>query len=102
MEFAGKKYRIKSNFRFIIFIAISLVLLVMISNLFLGLGNVSGLTQKEFIEVTVSYGDTLWDLASTYMPDNIDPRTAVDTICDLNDVNATTLRAGQVLLIPIN
>ena len=102
MSIAGKSYRIKSRLRFTLFIAAAIVLIVMISNTFLGLNNASSLTQQEYIEIEVQSGDTLWNLAREYMSDDNDIRRAVFTLRQINGIAAHELQAGQTILIPVN
>ena len=102
MTIAGKRYRIKSGSRFILFAAFSIVFLVMIINTFLGLYNASSLTQQEYIEIEVGYGDNLWNIANKYMPDNDDIRKSIHILCNINGISAHELKAGQILLVPIS
>ena len=102
MIISGKKYRIKSGIRFSLFIAVSMLILVMISNTFLGLDNASSLTQHEYMEIEIQTGDTLWDLAGEYMSGYNDVRRAVYTLKEINGIEAHELRAGRTLLIPVN
>ena len=102
MKISGKIYRIKSGGRFTLFVAFLLVVIVMASNSLLGLNNASSLTQKQYIEIEVEYGDTLWDIANRYMPDNNDVRRSVYTLCNINGIYAHELKAGQTLFIPVN
>ena len=102
MMISGKIYRVKSRSRFSLFIAFVIVVIVMISNTFLGLNDASSLTQQSYIEITVQHGDTLWNIANKYMPENKDIRRAVYTLCRINEISAHELKAGQILLIPVN
>ena len=102
MSISGKKYRLKSRRRFTIFIAMIMVIGVMISNTFLGLNDVSSMTKKNYIEIEVQHGDTLWDLAREYMHENKDIRRAVYTLRQVNGIAAHELKAGQTILIPID
>ena len=102
MIISGKKYRLRSGIRFSLFIAISMVIIVMISNSFLGLNNASSLTQREYIEIEIQPGDTLWDLAGIYMSDYKDIRRAVYTLKEINGIEAHELQTGRTLLIPVN
>ena len=102
MRISGKTYRIKSGRRFTLFIAFTIVFLVMISNTLLGLNNVSSLTQREYIEIEVQYGDNLWNISKKYMGADNDIRKSVHTLCQLNDISAHELQAGQKLIIPVN
>lgn len=102
MKISGKLYRIKSGSRFTFFIALLIVFVVMASNTLLGLNNASSLTQKEYIQIEVERGDTLWDIANKYMPESKDIRRSVYTLCDVNGIAAHELKEGQILIIPVN
>ena len=68
----------------------------------LGLSTSFALTKSEPIEVEVCYGDTLWDIANTYKDDNTDTRRAVYEICKANDIEASDLEPGMMILVPDN
>ena len=102
MTISGRTYRIKSRSRFTSFIVFLIIFFVMASNTILGLSDASSLTQKEYAEITVQAGDTLWNIAKTYMPGDTDIRRSVYSICRLNNIAAHELIAGQKLLIPVN
>ena len=101
MVLSGKKYRIKSERRFTVFVTVVVALLVITVNTFLGLHNASGLTQREYIEIEVEYGDNLWNIANEYMAYNGDVRKSVHILCNINGISAHELKAGQVLLVPV-
>ena len=101
MTISGKTYKVKSRIRFTLFIAFLIVFTVMVSNTILGLNSASSLTHQEYLEITVQHGDTLWNIASKYMPESKDIRKAIYTLCSLNEISAHELRAGQILLIPV-
>ena len=96
-----KRYRIKNRVRFASFIVISLLLLCTIANTALGFNDALALSEQQYIEIQVESGDTLWTIADEFMPDDMDIREAVYMICDVNDVDADTLYAGQTLSIPV-
>ncbi len=96
-----KRYRIKSRVRFASFIVISLLLLCTIANTALGFNDAVALTEQQFIQVQVESGDSLWTIADQYMPDDMDIREAVYMICDVNDIDADSLYAGQTIDIPV-
>jgi hypothetical protein len=101
MKLAGKRYRIKARGRFLVFMTLVIVFVAMASTTILGLNKADGLTEQEYIVITVEYGDTLWHLARQHMPNNTDIRRAVHTLTTLNEIAAHELRAGQTLIIPI-
>ena len=96
-----KRYRIKNRVRFASFIVISLLLVCTIFNTVLGFNDALALSEQQYIEIEVEFGDTLWTIADEYMPDDMDIREAVYMICETNDVDANTLYAGQTLNIPV-
>jgi LysM repeat protein len=49
--------------------------------------------------VTVHAGETLWQIARQVAPAD-DPRDTVDRIRDLNALDTTVVRAGQLLIVP--
>ena len=101
MTIAGKRYRVKARGRFIFFVTFMIIITVMTATTLMGLNNVDGLTQPEYIEIIVEPGDTLWNLARQHMPNNTDIRRAVHTLSTLNEIAAHELKAGQTLIIPV-
>ena len=49
--------------------------------------------------VSVESGDTLWSIARTVAPHS-DTRDMIKRIADLNDLHSSTVRAGQLLVVP--
>jgi len=102
LTISGKKYRIKSGSRFILFVALIAVITVTSANSIIGSNYASSLTEKDYIEIKVQYGDTLWNIAQTYMPERSDVRRSVFTLCQINGISAHELQAGQTLLVPVH
>ena len=100
MNATHRKYRIKSKSRLTAFIMMTAVLLMLLCGFAFGGYAADGAEIDEYIQVTVSYGDTLWDLAREYMPSDMDLREAVYILADVNDVSADYLEAGMVLNVP--
>lgn len=94
-------HRIKSRFRFTVFVVLMMLLLVTASNTVLGLSDASSLTKPEYARVLIISGDTLWDIASRYHHEGDDVRKFVYEICELNDISADSIYPGQSLLIPV-
>lgn len=101
MNIAGKTYRIKSRTRFTLFIAIALILIVTMANTILGFNDASSMTLQEYISIEIEAGDTLWQIASDYMPDDMDPRMAVHKLCQINSIDAEMLQPGQIIKVPV-
>lgn len=63
--------------------------------------NASASKDAETYVLTVSYGDTLWDIASEINTQNKDIRRVVDDIIRLNRLTDTMLCCGDELVIPV-
>lgn len=59
----------------------------------------SDATSVSFEYVTVSSGESLWDIAESVAP-NADPRDVVSEIMSLNQLQTSSISAGQRLAIP--
>lgn len=97
-----KKYRIKSKFRFITSIVIMMGLVIGGVGFLTGLNTSTALTEPQYTEVTITYGDTLWDIANTYKSSDTDTRKAVYQICKVNDIDAADLEPGMIISVPEN
>ncbi len=95
-----KKYRIKNSGRFILFVSCMLLICVFVGGAALGIFDVSSKDAISYIEVEVSHGDTIWNIARIYGPKDVDIRESVYRICKINNVSADTLQAGQILSVP--
>lgn len=102
MTISGKTYRIKSRARFMLFLALTIIICVMSLNALLGVDDASSMTKQEYIQVQVQSGDTLWNIAEQHMNDNLDIRKAVHMLCRINDISAEQLQPGQILMVPVN
>ncbi|GAB1475343.1 hypothetical protein MASR2M70_01750 [Bacillota bacterium] len=94
------RHRIKSKLRFCISLSIMLIILFSAVGNVAGYGQALSMTKPEYTEITVITGDTLWDLAKTYGPDDKDIRKVVHAICIVNDISPDRLQSGQKILIP--
>jgi len=79
----------------IISITVIVVLLLLASA-----GNATNDVTDTF-EYRVKSGDTLWNIAGEHGPQDVDRRRIVAVIERINDVDASTLMAGQVIEIPV-
>jgi LysM repeat protein len=57
--------------------------------------------QLVYVNRTVTYGDTLWEIAEEYAPEKTDLRKFVATICDTNNLRSKEIHPGQSLQIPV-
>ncbi len=97
----NKKYRITSKFRFTTFLVVAILCIFTILGSLTGINTVSSSSMTEYNLVKIESGDTLWDIASEYAPHNMDLRQVVYEICDLNEISADQLEAGQKIIIPV-
>ena len=94
-----KGYRITNRFRFIAFVAMSIIIFTMIFNFIFDLSSAHSESEDQFIQVSVMSGDSLWSIAETYMPD-VDAREAVYIIQKINRLESSNITVGTVLDIP--
>lgn len=97
----NKKYRITSKFRFTMFVAIIMLVIITSVGTVLGFNTVNSASRDLYHQVQVQSGDTLWNIASAYSPENADIRKVVSDICDINDIRADQLIGGQKILVPV-
>ena len=103
MKKTNKKYRIKSKFRFIMFVVIVLGIAVGALGYVTGMDVSTALEQPEDqITIEISAGDTVWDIAEHVTSKDTDIRKAVYEICQANDLQDAEIQSGMVLTIPEN
>ena len=96
-----RRYKITSAPRFITFLTVLILLALFLFLSLSGTGSARGLSEPEYIRVYVSAGDTIWDIASQYGPQDTDIRRTVYEICRLNGTQAGDIREGDLLLVPV-
>lgn len=87
--------RIKNKIKFIRSIAIIIFFLIALFNISIAKTN----TETEYIDYTISKGETLWDIAKEYTPDNKDIRQTIYEIKQLNNMTNSTIYPGQTIKI---
>ncbi len=98
----NKRLVIKSKLRFVIFLLSVLMFSVTLINVSFGADKASYNQSDNYIEIEVSSGDTLWDIANTYCDYSSDTRKVVHEICLINDIKASDLKEGMTIKIPTN
>ena len=96
-----KRIRNRRIVRFTAFTAIAIVVMAFFVTSALGWNTASGASTQQYVLVEVQSGDTLWELARQYGPANTDIRVLIYEICRLNEIDAASLQAGQILTIPV-
>ena len=95
-----KKYRVKSKLRFTLFLTVVILCIITAGTTLLGLNTAGGTSMDQYHAVKVESGDTIWNIASEYGPEDQDIRKTVFEICDLNEIQADELQAGNHILVP--
>ena len=96
-----KRYRITSKFRFTMFLVVMILCLMTAIGTLLGFNTVNSASMNQYNQVQVEAGDTLWNIACEYAPDDMDVRKVVYDICDINEIQADQLEAGQKIIVPV-
>ena len=55
----------------------------------------------DFVTVTVSSGDTLWNLCAPYKPERMDLRDFIEKVKYENNMDTSEIFMGQELMIPV-
>ena len=97
MKRSKKRRRIVLRKRFVVLVACT----ALTGAMFGVFGSASASKEAETFVLTVSYGDTLWDIASENNTRNKDVRRVVDDIIRLNHMTDTSICCGDELIIPI-
>ena len=95
-----KNIRIISKVRFTIFLVVLMLLAFSVIGMISGTGVANSLSNTQYYFVEVESGDTLWDIAEAYKPDDMDVRRVVFDICEANDIEASDLKAGLNIIVP--
>jgi len=93
---------ILSKIKIVMLMLVITIITVAAGNFVLGGNNASGQTQQKYISVEVSAGDTLWDIADTYLGEEMDTRQAVHIIRTANDMDTGLVKPGQMIRIPMD
>ncbi len=93
---------IVNKFRFIFATVMALLVLSILFSYISGNFMSVASTNQQYIEVTVSSGDTLWEIASEYNYFQDDIRQVIYDIKRINHLPSSSIYPGQVLRIPIS
>lgn len=98
----SKRYVIVSQTRFFTFLTL---LIAVISLILFSVMNMSGVygsaLTEQYEEHWVADGDSLWDIAKMYAPDNYDIRKLIYDIKEYNNLDSSMIFAGDKLFIPV-
>ena len=97
-----KKYKIVNKKRFLIFLITLFVIIISIISLLKPSNRAySSILEEEHIEIAISKGDTLWDIALEYMPEKYDVRKMIYNIKRINKMESSYIFPGDIIKIPI-
>lgn len=93
-------YRVKSRSRFLFSVLIFFFMVICTFNFAINSSMAHTIQNSELVSVEIQAGDCLWNIAQKYAPSGMDTRKAVYEICKLNNIEAHTIVAGQIIQIP--
>ena len=68
----------------------------------IGAGNAEAAAVRNYVQVTISEGDSLWSIVERYNKDaNIDVQSAIYDVYEINDIDAADVQPGDKLFIPV-
>ncbi len=94
-----KRIYLKNPLR--LFLAVVFVLATSFAFLLIFHDSASGNNMPEYDTIVIAKGDTLWNIAKKYNYDNIDIRSKISEIKELNQISSN-IQIGQELKIKIN
>ena len=84
-----------------LFLAVVFVLIASFAFLLIFHDSASGNNIPQYATIVIAKGDTLWNIAKKYNYDNIDIRSKISEIRELNKISSN-IRVGQELKIKVN
>lgn len=90
--------RIRNKAKFIRSMAIVIFLLVALFNISIAKSNSE---EAEYIDYTITKGETLWSIAREYTPDNKDIRQTIYEIKQINNMQTSNVYENQTIKIKI-
>ena len=80
------------------------LIVVLCSTLFISLTFADSNSPKQYVQITVAYGDTVWSIASEfnhkYFEDQKDIRKIIHYINEENQINSNIIYPGDEIIIP--
>ena len=78
------------------------ILFFMISTVLAAMNRAEGYEGAKHIEIYVKEGDTVWDLAREFSPEDQDIRKSIYEISKASNLKSYDIFPGQVIKIPID
>lgn len=96
-----RKYKIISKVRFYSFLITILAICSIVIISFFARRSVHSLSYDiEYHQVEVVKGDTLWNIALSYLTEGIDVRKLIYDINELNEIESSYIYPGDIIKIP--
>jgi hypothetical protein len=95
-----KTYRIGSGRRFAVLLLL-VAALAFLAGFAFAEKPVRAAEPPTYAEVEIRAGDTLWRIAAAYIGEGQDIRRLIYDICQINDISAGELRAGDMIRVPV-
>ena len=68
----------------------------------IGASDAEAAAVRTYSQVTIQDGDNLWDIVEQYNPHaDIDVRSAIYDIYEINDIDADDVRPGKTIFVPV-
>jgi len=97
-----KRYVIVNQTRFFTFITLIIAIASLILFTFMNMSGAYGSElETKYEEHLVAAGDSLWDIALKYAPEDYDIRRLIYEIKEHNDLGTSMIYEGERLLIPM-
>lgn len=102
MYVGGRRFFIKSKFRFTIFLSLIFLIILILCHMIFYDNKVEGYENSRIKIIVVSKGDTLWDIVKHHNPkEDFDIRELIFHVKKINNLNSSYVFPGQELLVPI-
>lgn len=95
------KIMIVNPVRFFIFILITVFFITFAGFSLLSAGQAEASAPVRYAKVVIQENDTLWNIASSYNPEQSDIRELVHEIYDFNNIDANNLQPGDIVYVPV-
>ena len=97
----ARSYEIAYRRLFVLFVVALIIAVTLTAMITSSIMSRPVLVQTSDAIVFVEEGDTIWDYAEKYCPENMDIRKYIDIVRDYNDKDNTNVYVGEVIRLPI-
>lgn len=99
---AAKRQRRTTSFRRRLYVGAALLLAIVVIMMPHVFAMTAGSSTPTTVEITVTAGETLWDIAARHKTPRSDTRRMIEQIRVLNELADATVYPGQVLHVPVH